>query len=522
MESPSPSRVPPFVTSNKPKMNRFAIGCSLLASMNAIVMGYDIGVMSGASIFIKADLNLTENQSGIVAGILNIYSLVGAAAAGKISDWMGRRYTIVFAATIFFAGSLLMAFANSYEFLMFGRFVSGVAVGYAMMIGPVYTAEIAPASCRGLLTSFTEVFVNIGILLGYISNLALSTLPINLNWRLMLGLGTIPSIILGLGVLAMPESPRWLMMQGCLGKAKRVLWKISESHEEAELRFSEIKGAAGISPDINDEFCEPPERTNPKDVWTQLLVQPTRAVRHMLVVALGIHFFQQASGIDAIVLFGPRIFKKAGMETTRQQLLAQVALGVIKTLFIFVATFFLDGIGRRPLVLSSIGPMALTLFFLAIGLKVVDHNPDHRVIACVALKIFCIFAYVAAFSIGMGPIGYVYCSEVFPMALRAQGCSIGVVLNRVMSGLISMTFLPLSSAVSTGGSFFIYSAIAAIGFVYFYLFLPETKGMTLEEIDQLFGSYIFWRLTLIELRRNDSNETRNQDERRPCDNMASP
>ncbi|GAA0175397.1 secondary carrier transporter [Lithospermum erythrorhizon] len=476
----------------------------------------DIGVMSGAMLFIKADLKLSDTQCGVLAGILNIYSLIGAAAAGKTSDKIGRRYTIVFAASIFFVGSLLMGFANGYAFLMFGRFVAGIAVGYAMMIGPVYTAEISPASYRGFLTSFTEVFINIGILLGYVSNVAFSNLATTLNWRLMVGAGAIPSVILGVGVLAMPESPRWLVMKGRLGEAKRVLGKVSESQEEAEFRLAEIKEAAGISADVNDEICVVPEKSQPKGVWSQLLLRPTPAVRHILIVVLGLHFFQQASGIDALVLFSPKVFKKAGIQTTHQQLLATVAMGVTKTVFILVATFFLDKVGRRPLVLSSIGGMAMCLLGLAIGLTVVDHNPDHRIQWAVAVSVFSVLAYVAVFSMGMGPMVYVYCSEVFPTKLRAQGCSMGIAVNRVMSGVVSMSFLPLAKAVTTEGSFFIYAGIAGAGFAFFFLLLPETKCRTLEDMEKLFGSFINWRTTLKELKQNESAGNR-QDGKGPID-----
>ncbi|XP_019098420.1 PREDICTED: putative polyol transporter 1, partial [Camelina sativa] len=179
-------------------------------SMTSIILGYDIGVMSGAAIFIKDDLKLSDVQLEILMGILNIYSLIGSGAAGRTSDWIGRRYTIVLAGSFFFCGALLMGFATNYPFIMVGRFIAGIGVGYAMMIAPVYTAEVAPASSRGFLSSFPEIFINIGILLGYVSNYFFSKLPEHLGWRFMLGVGAVPSVFLAIGVLAMPESPRWL------------------------------------------------------------------------------------------------------------------------------------------------------------------------------------------------------------------------------------------------------------------------------------------------------------------------
>ncbi|GMN37439.1 hypothetical protein TIFTF001_006809, partial [Ficus carica] len=279
-----------FDPPKRPRKNVFAIACAILASMTSILLGYDIGVMSGAAIFIKDDLHINDVQVEVLLGILNLYSLLGSAAAGRTSDWIGRRYTIVLAGAIFFVGALLMGFATNYSFLMFGRFVAGVGVGYALMIAPVYTAEVSPASSRGFLTSFPEVFINGGILLGYVSNYAFSKLPTHLGWRLMLGVGAIPSVMLAVGVLAMPESPRWLVMQGRLGEARRVLEKISDTHEEAHLRLADIKQAAGIPEHCNDDIVQVSKQSHGEGVWKELLVHPTPAVRHILIAAVGIHF----------------------------------------------------------------------------------------------------------------------------------------------------------------------------------------------------------------------------------------
>ncbi|PRQ23647.1 putative major facilitator, sugar transporter, major facilitator superfamily [Rosa chinensis] len=153
---PTQKTIADFDPAPKPKRNKYALACAMLASMTSILLGYDIGVMSGAAIFIKDDLHISDVQVEVLVGILNLYSLIGSAAAGRTSDWIGRRYTIVLAGAIFFAGSLLMGFATNYSFLMFGRFVAGIGVGYALMIAPVYTAEVSPASSRGFLTSFAD------------------------------------------------------------------------------------------------------------------------------------------------------------------------------------------------------------------------------------------------------------------------------------------------------------------------------------------------------------------------------
>ncbi|CAL5387478.1 unnamed protein product [Camellia sinensis] len=270
-------------------------------------------------------------------GIINLHSLLGSAAAvGRTSDWVGRQYTIVIAAVIFFAGAILMGFATNYAFLIVGHFVTGIGVGYALLIAPVCTAEVSPAASRGFLTSFPKVFINAG-------------------WRFMLGLGAIPSVFLALGVLAMSESPRWLILQGRLGDTMRVLDKTSDSKEEAQLRLADIKEAAGISEDCNNDVVPVPKRSQGEGVWKELILLPTPTVLYILIAGVGIHFFQQASGIDAVVLYNPKIFEKAGITSKSDKLLATVAVGFTKTILILVATFLLDRVGRRPLLLSSVG-----------------------------------------------------------------------------------------------------------------------------------------------------------------------
>lgn len=443
--------------------------------------------MSGAVIFIKDDLKISDTQIEVLVGILNLYSLIGSAAAGKTSDWIGRRLTIVFAAVIFFVGALLMGFATNYAFLMVGRFVAGIGVGYALMIAPVYTAEVSPASSRGFLTSLTELFINAGIMLGYVSNYAFSGLPENINWRLMLGVGAIPSVFLAVGVMAMPESPRWLVMQGRLGDARRVLIKVSESAEEAESRLADIKAAAGIPPTCTDDVVAVPKKSRREGVWKQLLITPTPSVRRILLAGLAIHFFQQSSGIDSVVLYSPRVFSKAGIKKNSSVLGATVAVGFTKTAFILVATFFLDRVGRRPLLLSSTAGMIASLLMLGFGLTVVDRHPDMKLNWAIAICIASILAYVAFFSIGLGPITWVYSSEIFPLRLRAQGVSMAVAVNRITSGVLTMTFISLYKAITIGGAFFLYAGIASAAWIFFYTFLPETRGKALEEVEALFA-----------------------------------
>ncbi|KAJ6800881.1 putative polyol transporter 5 [Iris pallida] len=469
------------------RTNRFAIACAVLASMTSILMGYDIGVMSGASIFIKDDLHISDNQLAVVIGVLNLYSLVGSAAAGRTSDWVGRRLTIVVAAVFFFIGAIMMGFAPNYALLMLGRFFAGVGVGYALVIAPVYSAEVSPASSRGSLTTFPEVFINCGLLLGYISNFAFAKLPLNVGWRVMLGLGAVPSVFLGVGALFMPESPRWLVMQGRLGDAKRILERTSDSKEEALVRLADIKSCAGIPEDCNDDIVTVSKKSHGEGVWKELLVSPTPAVRRILIASVGMHFFQHVSGIDSVVVYSPRVFEKAGIKNKDLLLGATVAVGVMKTGFILVAMFLVDRFGRLPLLKTGMGGMIFSLVGLGTGLTVIAHHPDERLRWAIALCTVSILLYVAFFSMGPGPVTWVYTSEIFPLRLRAQGASIGVAVNRVTSSALTMSFMALYKRITIGGCFFLYGGAAVLAFVFYSVLLPETKGKTLEEMEEFFG-----------------------------------
>ncbi|MCD7466867.1 Polyol transporter 5 [Datura stramonium] len=416
---------------------------------------------------------------------------------------------MVAAAVIFFVGALLMGFATNYAFVMFGRFVAGIGVGFALVIAPIYTVEVSPESSRGFLTSFPEVFINAGILLGYVSNFAFSKLPTHLSWRFMLGIGAIPSVFLAISVLAMPESPRWLVMKGRLREARTVLKKTSESLEEAESRLRGIKEAVGIPEHCNEDIVQVPKHQKGDNVWKELFFSPTPSIKHIVLTGISIHFFQQASGIDSVVLYSPTIFERAGIKSDHDRLLATVAMGCVKTIFILVATFLLDRVGRTPLLLTSLGGMTLSLIFLSIGLTVINHS-DGKVIWAVALCITMVLAYVALFSIGTGPIAWVYGSEVFPLRLRATGFSVAVAVNRVSSGVISMTFLSLEKAITIQGAFFLYAGIAGMAWVFFFTLMPETRGKTLEETEALFGTFFKWRSTLRELKAKKNNNAQIQ------------
>ncbi|PVH62980.1 hypothetical protein PAHAL_3G445600 [Panicum hallii] len=455
------------------KRNKYPFFCAVLASMTSVLTGYNVAVMSGAQIFMAEDLGISDAQVEVLSGIINIYSLAGALLAGWTSDRLGRRLTIVLANVLFLAGPLCMTLAGGYNALMVGRFIAGIAVGYDFVIAPVYAAEISPASSRGLLTSVPEIFNNTGVMLSYVSNLAFSGLPPHLSWRVMFAAGAVPPVFLAAGTLTMPESPRWLVMKGRVAEAKAVLHRTSDTPAEAERRLLEIE----------DVVSGGAQGKGSSSAWKEAATKP--GVRRVLAMVLTLQFFQQASGIDSVVLYGPRILATAGVTSNTSLLSLNVLFGVAKAGSILIAMALVDRAGRRPLLLVSTGGMAASLLLVG-SLFAASASTKKGDAAVSAASVAAVVAYVVFFSMGLGPMAWVYSSEILPLRLRGQGAGLGTAMNRTMCAVVIMTFITLYKAITMAGAFYLYAAISAAAFVFVYACLPETRGRSLEDMEDLF------------------------------------
>jgi len=331
-----------------------------------------------------------------------------------------------------------------------------------------------------------QIAGNSGILLSYIADFALAGLPTPLNWRLMIGIGAVPPLFLSAtAAVAMPETPRWLVLHGHPDEARRVLARtvgdadrrlqeiVTSVHEATKQQAVAGSGSGGA----------PPSSTS---VWREILLRPTPAVRRVMLAILGLQVFQQASGVAAMVLYAPRVFSHVGITSERAVLGATVLLGASKTVAIVVPLFLADRLGRRPMLLTSAGGMAASL--LVLGLSVATRASTTATAApwaaetCVAAAV----AYMATFSLGFGPVIWMYGSEILPLRLRAQGTGVGTAVNRVMSAVVGMTFISMYEAVGMAGTFYIFAAVSAAAWVFVYACLPETKGRSLEEMEALF------------------------------------
>ncbi|CAN6356281.1 unnamed protein product [Urochloa humidicola] len=435
--------------------------------------------MSGAQKYVQADLDVSDGQLEVLIGATSVYSLVGSLAAGWTCDRAGRRRAVAIAAAMFLAGSAVTAAADGYAALMAGQLVAGVACGFGLVVAPVYIAEIAPASSRGFLSSIPEIAINSGILLSYIANFALAGLPAGINWRLMIGIGAVPPFFLAAAaVLAMPETPRWLVLHGHPDDARRVLARTSPG--DADRRFMEILTSVKNA-GADAAGSPPPAPATRTSVWREILLRPTPAVRRVMLTIVGLQVFQQACGVAALLLYAPRVFSHAGAGATSERAVlgATILLGAMKTTAVTVPLFLADRLGRRPMLLASAGGMAASLLVLGLSMSM---PPAAAAVASVAAAT----AFMGAFSLGFGPVLWMYGSEILPLRLRAQGTGIGTAVNRVMSAAVGMSFISMYEKVGMAGSFYIFAAMSAAAWVFVYVFLPETKGRSLEEMEALF------------------------------------
>ncbi|CAI9100029.1 OLC1v1036947C1 [Oldenlandia corymbosa var. corymbosa] len=464
------------------KINKQIMACSLLVSLTCIFPGYDIGLLTPEfGNKMSDDLNFTRVEIIIFCVCFPLFYLLAVLAAARTADWIGRRYTLLFSCTIFFAGSVLMCSATNFAFFMVGHFCSAVGGGYAFMVAPVYIAEISsPVSSRGFLTSLPEVFLSAGALLAAISTYCLPKIVGYFGWRYMVGIAAVASVFLCIGLSIMiSESPHWLVMKDRLEDAKRLLDRTSSSMEESQLRFEDIRKAVANSRNTTTFF----------HAFKELVIHPSTSVRHMLVTALVIQFLQQAIGISVVNLFSINIVEKAGVRREIHQLLITCAFGLTGIVCNLVATVLVDKLGRRILLLYSVAGMVVSLFGLAVGVTTIYHYSDQKITWALAICIICSLCCIIFFSTGIGPIVLIYSSEVFPTRLRALGSGMAVAMNFFASAIVMFSFLLVMTHIPSfnlGKFFFMYSGIALSGWIFIYLFLPETKGTSLQDMERLF------------------------------------
>lgn len=372
------------------------------------------------------------------------------------------------AAVSFIIGVVIEAAALNYATLMVGRVFVGVGVGSGLAIDPVYIAEISPAAHRGRLVTWSEIALNVGIVLGFASGAVFYGLPADTAWRYMFGMGAIlPTLMIFLAIFVMPESPRWLVSKGEEENAKSVLQKIYPPNYNVDHIIHEIKES--IEREISAE----------KAMGWDMILFPTPAFRRMLFVGIGAAVAQQAVGVDALQYFLVFIVNESGIQTRGGQTTVLIVLGLVKLVFIFVGGYFFDRKGRRPLFFVSLLGMTLALILLSVSFFGNTTNS--------AFAIFALALYFAFFSVAMGPGAWLVPSEVFAITVRAKAMSVATFMNRVTSTLMASTFLTTAKAMSYAGFFLLLAGVCIIVLGFFYWFLPETRGRPLEDMSLYFA-----------------------------------
>jgi sugar porter (SP) family MFS transporter len=425
-----------------------------VAALGGLLFGFDTAIINGALVFLKKDFGLTDAQTELAASSILFGAVAGAALAGWLTDRYGRRRLLFGAALLFTVSALAAALPRTLTEFVVARLAGGIAIGVASLVVPLYIAEIAPARIRGRLVTLNQLAIVSGILLAYIASYYLAGLGLD-SWRWMFAAAAVPSLLFMLTLLLVPESPRWLLGRGreaeALGTLTRLNGSVTAATEAAEIQAA-----------LADEQGEAASLSQPR-------------LRRPLRIAVVLAVLQQITGINTILYYGSIIFTEHSGQSASSAIGANALIGGINFAGTVVALFIIDRVGRKPLLLFASGGMALALGALVVGLQL--HVPGPWLLGLIML-------YVACFAVGLGPGVWVVITEIFPNAVRGRAASLATVALWVACTLISFTFLSLVKAVGLAGAFGLYALLSALTFGFVWRAVPETKGRTLEEIEQ--------------------------------------
>jgi len=435
-------------------------------ALGGFLVGFDATVIAGAVPFLRDYFSLGGTSGSLKLGwavsCLGWGAMAGNLCAGRLSDRFGRRSVLLLTAVLFLASSLAAAFATGFAVFVAARICGGLAVGAAILTAPVYIAEIAPARSRGSLVSLNQLMIVIGISVSFFSNYFLLALGA-VSWRWMLGVQAVPATAYFLLLLLVPESPRWLLSKGREQGALAVLAEVHGSiaaHRELEL----IQANLGA-----------------KSRYFGVRELLTGRLRRVMMFGLGIAFFQQATGINAIFYYLPSIFAQSGgvLSTSFAQ---SVFVGLVNVGMTFVAIWLIDRLGRKPLLCIGLSGATLSLLTISWAFMAAPPGGDSPV-SHADVVLIAIVGYVASFAISLGPVMWVMLSEIFPNEERAAAISVVGFWNSLVSASVTLLFPTEVAVWGPAGTFLAYGLLAAAGLVFVVMLAPETKGKTLEELE---------------------------------------
>lgn len=445
------------IRSTSPLVNRgFILRVSSIAALGGVLYGYDMGIIAAAEIFVKRSFALSTIAEELVVSIVLVGAMIGAIVGGAVADQIGRRATLVWAAAIFIAGSLLAPLAPGPAVLIVARAIIGLGIGFTSVTAPVYVSELAPPQSRGMLIGLYQFALTVGIALADLVGYLLATQQ---AWRLMFGLAVVPTVFFLIVILTVPESPRWLFAHGRQQDAKTVL-----------LSYTDEAGAQQFVADIQEGLRTPVEQR-----WSALW---SPAVRGSLFIAVGLTVLQQVTGINTIIYYGPRIFALAGSASHSSAIFATLLIAIVNVIATVVGIMLVDRVGRKPLLYVGVSGMTVALFSLSYAFS---HNAALGSSMGV-VAIACLMMYIACFAFSLGAIAWILVAEIFPLRVRGRGVAAASLGSGISNFAVSFTFLSLINAIGSAYTFAIYGALCIVTLVFVRLAVPETCGRELESI----------------------------------------
>lgn len=459
----------------KVKYSNYLVLITVIASLGGLLFGFDIAVISGILPLVQKQFGLTAVEEGWFVSSALIGSIIGVAFSGELSDRLGRKKMLVLAAILFFVSALGCTFLPSTFWIISSRVLGGIGIGVASIIVPLYISEIAPAAIRGRLVTCYQLAVTVGILIAYIANSILlkyalghqdlisngvfHTLFVKEVWRGMFSVLLFPSLLFLIGLVLIPESPRWLIFKTRYNEAIVILSKISKDETGANKEADQIRQSIKKEKGNYKELLEP-------------------GMRRALLIGLLLPLLSQFSGINAIIYYGPTILQSAGI-TMSDSLMSQIVFGFAIVIFTFIAIWKVDKVGRRKLYLIGTASAAISLFLTGLCFYLGYTSG--------VLLLICVLLFLASFAFSIGPLKFVVASEIFPNKIRGRALALSIMVMWIADTIVGQLTPVSLKFLGTAPTFWAFSFFCIIGFFVILKLLPETKGKSLEQIED------FWK-----------------------------